>query len=185
VFPWYPLEGSGQLDDLVAKGRDRDQAVRAVAAAALYSLREGNPTDGFDALQSALGDLAGLLPVEGLTDPAQLRWELHLAASAGSLERAVRVGRRLTDVDPVPDVLALAARTLFLLAHPSLPSVRIFGPSCFDSGIRYPGSLPTQLCDLFVYLLAVTVEKRRTFSWADPSTFVAPVLPQSWTQNTC
>lgn len=176
ILFWLPIEGDSPLDDLMTKGHGGDPVARAVVAATLYSLKGNNPSDGFDTLCSALQNLAASLPVEGLVDPAQLRWELHLAASADSLERAVRVSRRLIDLDSTPEVLVLAARTLFLLAHPTRPSLEVFEPSTFDPSIQRLGSLPAALCDLFTYLLATIVEKRGSLRWTDPSALSTSVL---------
>jgi tetratricopeptide (TPR) repeat protein len=176
VFLWLPIEGDGPLDHLVAKGRAGDAVMRAVVAATLYSLTRDNPSEGFEVLQSTLQRLATSVSVGTLVDPARARWELHLAASADSLERAVHVSRRLIDLDSTPEVRALAARMLFLLAHPSRPSLDVFEPSVFDPRIQRPGSLPAEVCDLFTYLLATIIEKRGSLNWTDPTALQTSTL---------
>jgi hypothetical protein len=123
VLFWFPLEGEGPLDDLMALQRENDGATRAVIASTLYSLMSDNPSDGFDTLESALRRLVASIEVKDLVEPRRLRWELHLAATAETLKQALEVTRRLVELDPTPEVLALAARTLFLLVHPSRLSV--------------------------------------------------------------
>lgn len=176
VLFWLPIEGDGPLDDLLARGRAGDATIRAVVATTLYSLTKQNPSEGFEVIQSTLQRLATSLSVGNLVDPARARWELHLAASADSLDRAVHVSRRLVDLDSTSEVLALAARTVFLLAHPSRPSLDVFEPSIFDPRIQRPGSLPAEICDLFTYVLATIVEKRGSLSWTDPTALPTSTL---------
>lgn len=176
ILFWLPIEGDGPLDDLAVRGHGGGPMARAVAAATLYSLKLNCPSDGFDTLRSALQNLAAAIPAEVVVDPAQLRWELHLAASADSLDRAAHIARRFVDLDSTPEMLALAARTLFLLAHPSRPSLDIFQPSTFDPKIHRPDWHPSELCDLFTYVLATVVEKRGSLTWTDPPALSTSVL---------
>lgn len=176
VLFWLPIEGDGPLDDLLARGRAGEAVIRAVVAAALYALTKHNASEGFEVIQSTLQRLATSLSVGNLVDAAQARWELHLAASADSLDRAVHVSRRLVDFDSTSEALGLAARTLFLLAHPSRPSLDVFEPSIFDPRIQRPSALPEGICDLFAYVLATIVEKRSSLNWTDPTAFPTSTL---------
>lgn len=121
ILSWFPLEGDGPIDGLLRLHRPEDYATRAVVAATLYSLIGDNPSgDAYDTLASALQRLVACVAAKDLADPALLRWELHLAATANLLERALEVWRRFEDVEPTPEVRALVANTVFLLVHPSM-----------------------------------------------------------------
>src|SRR5262249_4577688 len=82
----------------------------------------------------------------------------------------------LVDLDSATETIGLAARTLFLLAHPSRPSLEIFEPSVFDPRIQRPGSLPDEVCELFTYVLATLIERRGSLGWTDPTAMPTPVL---------
>ncbi|MBI4266381.1 MAG: hypothetical protein HY657_18565 [Acidobacteria bacterium] len=139
ILSWFPLEGDGPIDGLLRMHRPENYATRAVVAATLHSLISDNPSgDGYDTLASALQRLVASVAVKDLADPALLRWELHVAATANSLERALEVGRRLEDVEPTPEIRALVANTVFLLVHPSRPALDFFTPSAFDPLIHSP-----------------------------------------------
>ncbi|HUE85830.1 MAG TPA: hypothetical protein VMO26_07095 [Vicinamibacterales bacterium] len=167
ILFWFPFEGDGPIDGLLRMHQPEDYATRVVVAATLHSLIGDNPSgDGYDSLASALQRLVASVAVKDLADPALLRWELHLAATANSLERALEVWHRFEEVEPTPEIRALVANTLFLLVHPSRPALDFFTPSAFDPLIHSPHWEWQRVSDLFTYILATTVEKRGNLGWS-------------------
>jgi hypothetical protein len=177
ILFWLSIEGDGPLDDLIEKQHGKDHAARAVVGATLHVLMGDNPTgEAYDSLEDAFGRFVESVSIADLSDPNLLRWELHVAAAAGSVERVLEIARRFESVGTTVELRLILARTLFALLHPGFSSFEGFNAGLFDPRIRATHWNQDRLLDFITYLLATTVSNEGELAWSEPDTFPALAL---------
>ena len=146
--------------------------------AALFSPFADNPNgDGRDTVQESFELFVDSVAVADLSDPALLRWELHVARVGGSLGRILAIGRRIEDLGPTAELRAVMVNAAFVQTHPSSKSMDFFTtPSAVDPLIHAPKWRTSPFAELITYMLATRVEKIGDLDWKEPTTFPSAAL---------
>jgi len=148
-----------------------DVSKRAVCAAILYELTPSLGAEHYGVpsrpeVLSILRRHLAQIPVKDLEASQRARWEIHAAAYAQDLSRVLSLARRLEELGWSTAEMALLARTLFILVHPSAEPE----PFWFDHEIADPTEpLLYPLSDLLVFGCATAVVPRGTSAWKPPS----------------
>ena len=178
VGGWWRVPEPPGIEELLDLQDPADRATRAVVGTALrwLSVGESNPNDRA-AIEGAIEFFLESEPIRDIVDPSLLRWELHVAGTADSLQRVLAIGRRFEEVAPTNVHRGLIATTAFLLVHPY--SRQNLSPGLFDPLIHSPEwaiQFSSEHQDFFAYLVARMVEQVGDWPWTEPSQLTPEVL---------